>query len=119
MYLCGLQDAVRAKLRSKLKNARYRQLQSEEDGASRKRQRTAEKIGLPHYGADSSDALPDLYRLKNPETLTAGEIRRLKEKTFRTRRFLVTKGKDPLPEMIRRFPWICEEDEVSGFLFIY
>ena len=117
------QHAVRKKLRSKLKNTRHRD-PSQVRGAcprpKRARISRAEEVGLPFYEAepaeDGSD-LPAVYKLKNErELMTAEEALALKQKTFPARRFLFTRGKDPLAEVQLRFPWLFQEDEVSAFM---
>ena len=122
------QLTVRSKLRTKLKNKRFRSRSptaAAADGETpQKRMRRSEeavtKAGLPHYYGDGRAAgeaaaqTESVYRLKNDSALPPEQAHRLKEACFNTRRASLIRSRDALSDVKDRYPWMFCEDEVSS-----
>ena len=118
------QDAVRAKLRSKLKNFRFRDASSsKENEAKRPKTDRSAEVGLPHYHAESAVdgwEVQAAFRLKNGlDSLPPEEVKDLKTKTFPMRRKLLIRAKDCLSDVKLRFPWLFDELEVSVVIYCH
>ena len=118
--MCDLypQNAVKSKLRNKLRNERHRHPAEERSGAKRARLsgEAAAAAGLPNYTADAKDdeLVDATYILKNKEDLSSAEAVELKKKTFVARRTMLTKRKEPLTALKERFPWLFDSNEVRA-----
>ena len=124
-YIGGiLQEALKKRLRTKLKNERYRS-QAEEleiQRASKKQKRASgdgHKRGMPHYlpttSAPSIEVVNAMHSLKSGGGgATPGDADALKAMSFPERRRLIVSCRLPIGRLMDKCPWLFSEDEVSG-----
>lgn len=113
LFICR-QNNIRSKLKSKLKNVRFRnpELQAKKFKVSKA---ALERVGLPNYDCPqppTDEEQSSAYQLKNT-VVEEDQAEDLKSKTLGMRRYLLTRARDPLPQIKHRFPWLFCEEEVS------